>query len=1315
MRLICFACPLPILLSVMMLAQQGAHSRSGAQIPVARHIQSMASPNLSGAPQGPRFRARGVTGFRAAALLPQFPQLTGSFFESAGLFDSGGQQAYSVTVGDVNGDGKPDLLVSNLCAVDDFDCSNGGIVGVLLGNGDGTFQPVVTYSSGGDSATSLAIGDVNGDGKPDLLVANACAASSCANGSIGVLLGNGDGTFQTAVTFSTGGYNSASLTLGDVNGDGKPDLLVANQCATNSGFCPGTVSVLLGNGNGTFQLPVTYSSGGYDGASVVLGDVNGDGKPDLLVVNQCATNSDFFCFGSVGVLLGNGDGTFQTSVAYGSGGQTARSVILGDVNGDGKSDLIVINDCATSCENGGLGVLLGNGDGSFQTAIPYSSGGQSPRSVVVGDVNLDGAPDLIVANLCALGDGSCSNGGVVSVLLNNGSGAFLSTTSYASGGPNANSVALGDVNGDGKLDLLVANNCVDSENCSGVLGMLPGNGDGTFNAAVVYGSGGSEAAALTVGDVNGDGVPDLLIAAQCASATSCDSAAVNVLLGNGDGTFQPPVAYGSGGSDARSVVIADVNGDGKPDLVVANQSGAAGVLLGNGDGTYQAAVTYNSGGNNVTSLAITDVNGDGKPDLVLANECAASDCTSASVSVLLGNGDGTFQSAVNYSSGGYFATSVVVGDFNGDGKPDLLVANECAVGSNCASTGSLGVLLGNGDGTFRTAVNYGPGGQFPYSLAVGDVNGDGTPDLLVVNQCADSVCANGTLGVLLGKGDGTFKTAVPAMILPQSFAALAVADFNGDGKLDVASAGFLLTGNGDGTFQGPVDLGASGGGIAVGDFNLDGRPDLAIGGVAVLLNVNSQGLKTTVSLTSSSNPSYFGQSVTFTALAPAHGGFSPGGAIVFRNGETILGTVVLTSRHASMSTLALSGGSQSITASYSGDLHFSAITSAPLSQLVNQVASTISLTASMSPISLNQPVTYTANIASQYGGNTTGTVTFKDRSKTIAVVAVAAGQASYSISYSAAGTHLITAVYSGDASNSGSTSPVLNAYVEAGPVASKTVITTSGSPSLVGQSVTFTATITSSYGSIPDGDTVIFYDGTVVIGSSATVGGSATISTSALVAKTHAIKASYQGDASFKPSLGLVQQVVLDFVTSLIVGASPSPSAFGQPVLLTTTVTSNAPGGATGTVTFKNGTAVLGTASLSGGTATLTTTRLAAGTAAITASYNGDLHSAKSAEAFTESVHPAVSSSSLASSMNPSPAGRIVRLTAQVNSPTTLVTGSVTFKDGATTLATVNLAGGKATYSTAVLSSGSHNITAEYNGTANILDSISPSVVQTVR
>jgi len=330
-------------------------------------------------------------------------------FAPAVTYGSGGYNANSVAVADVNGDSKPDLVVANLCATV-TSCNNAsGTVGMLLGKGDGTFQPVVTYGSGGYFANSVAVADVNGDGKPDLLVANECADSSnCdTSGSVGVLLGNGDGTFQTAVPYGSGGWGSKSVAVADVNGDGKPDLLVANTCpSTTNCNTSGSVGVLLGNGDGTFQPAVTYGSGGYWPRSVAVADVNGDGKPDLLVANYCGGTSNCSTSGTVGMLLGNGDGTFQPVVTYGSGGLYANSVTVADVNGDGKPDLVAANYLSNNA-----GVILGNGDGTFQTAVTYGSGGSVYLySVAVADVNGDGKPDLLAANC------GCDNG-TVGVLI----------------------------------------------------------------------------------------------------------------------------------------------------------------------------------------------------------------------------------------------------------------------------------------------------------------------------------------------------------------------------------------------------------------------------------------------------------------------------------------------------------------------------------------------------------------------------------------------------------------------------------------------------------------------------------------------------------------------------------------------------------------------------------------------------------------------------------------------------------------------------------------------------------------------------------
>jgi hypothetical protein len=382
-----------------------------------------------------------ATGRRQAATM------SGLNFGPAVTYNSGGYRATSAAVADVNSDGKPDLLVANYCT--SYQCQDSqGVVGVLLGNEDGTFQAAVVYNSGDAGAESVAVADVNGDGKPDLLVANS---NDLVEGTVGVLLGSGDGTFQAAVIYNSGGLGAFSVAVADVNGDGKPDLLVANMVQN-------TVGVLLGNGDGTFQTAVSYGSGGAYPASVAVADVNGDGKPDLVVANLCASG-DNLCGnqtnGVVGVLLGNGDGTFQTVVAYGLGETNAQSIAVADVNGDAKPDLVVaIEDNGTAA---GVGVLLGNGDGTFQGAVTYGSGGDAYR-VAVADVNGDGKPDLVVANV---------DQSTVGVSLGNGDGTFQSAVTYGAGGYYATSAAVADVNGDGKPDLVVANQCVSSRCANG--------------------------------------------------------------------------------------------------------------------------------------------------------------------------------------------------------------------------------------------------------------------------------------------------------------------------------------------------------------------------------------------------------------------------------------------------------------------------------------------------------------------------------------------------------------------------------------------------------------------------------------------------------------------------------------------------------------------------------------------------------------------------------------------------------------------------------------------------------------------------------
>jgi hypothetical protein len=308
------------------------------------------------------------------------------------------------------------------------------------------------------------------------------------------------------------------------------------------------------------------------------------------------------------------------------------------------------------------------------------------------------------------------------------------------------------------------------------------------------------------GDFNGDGFVDLVV-------ENYNSNTVSVLLGNGDGTFQPQVTYAVGTLPER-VLVADFNGDGILDLVVANTgSNNISILLGNGDGTFQPQVTYPV--SSPVGLGVMDLNHDGIADIV------ASDYYSNTVSVLLGNGDGTFKAAVTYPTGNTPQT-LAEGDFNGDGNVDLAVGN--------LNDNTVGIYLGNGDGTFKAAVTYSVGSQ-PQGVQVGDFNGDGFADLAVSNS------GDGTVSVLLGKGDGTFQAQVPYAV-GGSPVGLAIADFNGDGNQDISVdnaaqsslSQSVLLGKGDGTFQTQLTFktGNFPYGLAVGDFNGDGYPDMAI-------------------------------------------------------------------------------------------------------------------------------------------------------------------------------------------------------------------------------------------------------------------------------------------------------------------------------------------------------------------------------------------------------------------------------------------------------------------------------------------------------
>jgi hypothetical protein len=402
-------------------------------------------------------------------LTPAAQALSVSFAKPV-VYGSGGSGPRSLAVADLNNDGYLDIVVANQCPLDGY-CPNGQ-VSVLLGNAQGTFQSPALYSSGGVYANSVVIVDLRRNGIQDLVVTNQCQDSTCDNGGVSVLLGNGDGTFQAAASYNSGGYGTNSVAVGDLNGDGVLDLVLTNECPVASQDCSqdlvdSTISVFLGKGDGTFQTPVSYDSGGVAAGPIALSDLNGDGSLDIVAGHLCSAPEFYGC---IGVFLNNGDGTFQPPaniVAFQPPGQ-ATSFGITDLNGDG------VPDVAMSNLSGGVGVLLGNGDGTFQNVALYGSGGAGgSNGLAIGDLNGDGIPDLVASNLCrTLSKGAaCMGSSDTGVLVGNGNGTFLDAVSYSSGGIVPISVVSADVNGDGRPDLIVANVC--NKYCeNGTIGVL---------------------------------------------------------------------------------------------------------------------------------------------------------------------------------------------------------------------------------------------------------------------------------------------------------------------------------------------------------------------------------------------------------------------------------------------------------------------------------------------------------------------------------------------------------------------------------------------------------------------------------------------------------------------------------------------------------------------------------------------------------------------------------------------------------------------------------------------------------------------------
>jgi FG-GAP-like repeat len=647
-----------------------------------------------------------------------FPSVAQSSVRAAATsaLPASGQGSQQVVLADFNGDGNPDVAMITSIGVR-----------VKLLASDGSVLTSTNYSVA--SSTNIITADFNGDGKLDLAVTSFGSASATPS-VVAILLGNGDGTF-TAAASANAGLNPATLAAADFNGDGKLDLAVGNYSSGNaSGLGPGTVSILAGNGDGTFAAPVTYTIGedstGFPSSLLAL-DLNGDGRPDLAVANR---NDN-----SISVLLNAGGGTFQkpsvTSLPY-----SVEYLAYSDFNHDGNPDLV-----ASSFHSNGLLMLLGKGDGTFQPAVPYVTG-NNPTSVGV----------------MPLADG---NSLIVTVDQITGSEWFaVANPQGAVGAPALNSV-------------------------------------------------GGTPTAIAAGDLNGDGQPDAVVVGAASD--------VDVLVSK-NGQFATPVGYSLGSPQPMAVAIADLSNDGKADVVTANAAGSVSVLLGNGDGTLGLPVST-SVDQNAMSLAIADFNGDGNLDVAVASYGAVLGSDTGSIAVLPGNGRGALGGGITLTVPGLHPAAIAAADLNGDAIPDLAVLAEEGDGTSPAT---LAIFLGQRGGTFEAPTTFplqAIGGP-KSGIAIGDVNGDGIPDIVDYSN-------NGTkIDVLLGNGSGGFHESATLTTLAASGGEVGLADVNRDGKLDLVTTGSFFPGNGDGTFQAEQQFlsGFSSNGVAV--TKLNGAPFL---------------------------------------------------------------------------------------------------------------------------------------------------------------------------------------------------------------------------------------------------------------------------------------------------------------------------------------------------------------------------------------------------------------------------------------------------------------------------------------------------------
>lgn len=702
--------------------------------------------------------------------------------------------------GDVNGDGAPDIAVTIGSSINR--------VRLFLGNGDGSLQPSVLIDEFTLRPEGVAMALIDDGDSLDLVVVQRSPGNALP-GQVSVYLNDGSGGFGAAINSPTTiGNQAPEFSVADLNGDAELDLVIAT--GTNS---TSNVEVLLGDGAGAFAAGALYPAGVMV-SDVAIGDFDGDAAPDIAAADQNGSQ--------VYVLFNNADGsgTFQDGVVAIPRPDSEAfpgAVTVADLNGDGDLDLAA-GFGQSNVNSASAVVALGNGDGTFRDAVVYAVsdfGSATPVKVSAADMNGDEVLDLVAAN---------RNSSEITILPGVGDGSFLAPLAVPTGNTPETAV-VADMDKDGDPDVVSANWSMD------VFVLFNDGSAGLTPPPPSTGTEGNEPVSVVVADFDGDAIEDAAVAHRISND-------VAILKGNENGTFGPPAPI-EVGETPTNISLGHFNADAFVDLVVPSQIGnTISLLLGKGDGTFEAPATIDLTIGNLPSYGtVGRFNGDAFDDVAVAVE------TAQKVAILLGNGDGTFQTpqVIDTNRSPQFITTA---DINADTFQDLLV------GVN-DFPGGVAVHMGNGDGTFGAPVLILALGSSLYiqSIEVADMDQDTFQDVIAVAGYSDPVDSKGVgqfvggFFLLYGLETGGFEEAVYQPGNGSDPAQGSAADIDGDGILDLISASgstldvSMLLGNGDRTFlpeqrynmnrPGRFNFGGGGGArFQIYDANEDGLRDI---------------------------------------------------------------------------------------------------------------------------------------------------------------------------------------------------------------------------------------------------------------------------------------------------------------------------------------------------------------------------------------------------------------------------------------------------------------------------------------------------------